>query len=166
VRGTAAAVLGLATICGSAPICAQAESGQKVSFRWRVPTAHYQTVEDSLVFDGKIEEERNTKGLLLVFVFVDVALLPSLVAAILTLRRKLVQPGLKIDARGTDIKIDVDPTLPRGTILLCDKTGCKLYELDQLTKPAELAHSRFFSNCSCVIYAVSISFFCFMDTLF
>ena len=45
-------------------------------------------------------------------------MLPSLVDAILTLRRKLVQPGLKIDARGTEIKIDVDPTLPRGTILL------------------------------------------------
>src|SRR5512132_3741381 len=136
--GTASAVLGQATVCASAPIRAQAESGQKVSFRWRVPTAHYQTVENGLIFDGNIEEERDTKGLPLVFVFVGVALLPSLVDAVLTLRRKLVQPGLRIDARGTVIKIDIDSTLPRGTILVVDNSGAKLYEPDQLTDPAEL----------------------------
>ena len=112
------------------PASAQTATVEEVSFRWRVPTAHYQTVENTLIFDGNIEEERDTKGLPLVFVFVGVALLPSLVDAILTVRRKLVQPGLTIDARGTPIRIDVDPTLPRGMILLCDKTGCKLYELE------------------------------------
>lgn len=124
-----------------APVSAagtQLAENERVRFRWRVPTAHYETVEESLVFEGEIEEERDTKGVL-VAVFVGVALLPSLVDSILKLRRKLVQPGLKIDARGPDIKIDVDPSLPRATILLCDKTGCKLYEPDQLTDPAELA---------------------------
>lgn len=119
----------------------QQADGEPVAFRWRVPSAHYQTVEDALRFEGTVEEERDTKGLPLVFVFVGVALLPSLVDAVLTLRRKLVQPGLKIDARGTDIKIGVDATLPPGTILLCDKTGCKLYEPDQLTDPAKLAEA-------------------------
>jgi hypothetical protein len=136
--GTAATVLGLAVLCGPVPIYAQSESGQEVSLRWRVPSIYYETVKNSLVFSGKIEEERDTKGLPLVVVFVGVALLPSLADAILTLRRKLVQPGLKIDARGTNIKIDVDPTLPRGTILLVDNSGAKLYEAAQLTNPAEL----------------------------
>lgn len=134
---TAAAALGLATARGSAPVHAQQGSGNNVSFRWRVPPAHYETLEQALVFDGRIEEERDTKGFL-VFVFVGVALLPSLVDSILTLRRRLVQPGILIDARGDLIKIDVDPTLPRGTILLCDKVGCRLYEPDQLTAPTEL----------------------------
>lgn len=116
----------------------QTAQNEPIRFRWRVPTAHYETVKDSLVFDGEIEAERDTKGLPLIFVFVGVALLPSLVDSILTLRRKLVQPGLRIDARGTDIKIDVDPTLPRGTILLVDNSGAKLYEPDQLTDPVEL----------------------------
>jgi hypothetical protein len=119
----------------------QTAENEPIRFRWRVPTGHYETVKDSLVFDGEIEEERNTKGLPLVFVFVGVALLPSLVDAILTLHRKLVQPGLKIDTRGTEIKIDVDPTLPRGTILLVDASGAKLYEPDQITDPAELAQT-------------------------
>src|SRR5512147_1505533 len=55
------------------------------------------------------------------------AMLPSL-DAILTLRCKLVQPDLKIDTGGTEIKIDVDPTLPHGTIVLVDASGAKLYE--------------------------------------
>lgn len=116
----------------------QRAHGEPVTFRWRVPSAHYQTVEDALRFEGIVEQERDTKGLQLVMVFVGVALLLSLVDAILVLRRKLVQPGLKIDARGAEIKIEVDPTLPRGTIVLCDQTRCKLYEPDQLTNPAEL----------------------------
>lgn len=117
---------------------AQTAENEPIRFRWRVPTAHYQTVENTLVFDGRVEEERDTKGVLVV-VFVGVAMLPSLVDAVLTLRRKLVQPGLKIDARGTEIKIEVDATLPRGTILLVDASGAKLYEPDQLTDSAELA---------------------------
>ncbi len=116
----------------------QRADGEPVAFRWRVPSAHYQTVEDALRFEGTVEQERGSKGLPLVMVFVGATLLPLLVDAILVLRRKLVQPGLKIDARGTEIKIEVDPTLPRATILLCDQTGCKLYEPDQLTAPAEL----------------------------
>lgn len=135
---TAGALLWLVGSFCSMPVRAQMERKDQVSFRWRVPSAHYETVEEALVFDGAIEEERGTKGLPLVLIFVGVALLPSLIDVILTLRSKLVQPGLKIDARGREIKIDVDPTLPRGTILVCDKTRCRLYEPDQLATPAEL----------------------------
>ena len=58
----AATVFGLAARAGS-PARAQSATEREVSFRWRVPTAHYETVKNSLVFDGKIEEERDTKGL-------------------------------------------------------------------------------------------------------
>lgn len=119
--------------------CVRAASEERVAFRWRVTPAHQQTVQDSLVFDGTVEQERDTKGLPFAVILVGVALLPSLADAILTLRRKLVQPGLIIDTRGAEIKIDVEPNLPRGTMLLVDESGSTLYEPDQLTQPAELA---------------------------
>jgi hypothetical protein len=118
------------------PVYAQA--GDEVSFRWRVPTAHYETVKSSLIFKGTVEEEHDTKGLPLIFIFIGVTLLPSLIDAIITLRRKLVEPGLKIDTRDKEVKIDVDSDLPRGSILLIDKKGAKLIEPDQLTVPSEL----------------------------
>lgn len=136
--GLTGVFVGLVPLAVLEPARAHTARGEEVSFRWRVPTAHYETVKDSLVFDGEIEEERDTKGLLLVLVFIGVAQLPSLVDAILTLRRNLVQPGLVIDARGAEIKIDADPTLPRATILLVDNSGAKLYQPGQLTDPAEL----------------------------
>ncbi|MFZ1413085.1 MAG: hypothetical protein WAS73_00680 [Defluviicoccus sp.] len=132
-------VLGLVPLARIQFVGAQTSADEAVSFRWRVPAAHYHTVQDSLVFDGKVEQERDTKGLPLVAVLVGVAMLPSLADAVLTLRRKLVQPGLKIDVRGPEIKIEIDPTLPRGMILLVDGSGAKLYEPNQLTVPAELA---------------------------
>jgi hypothetical protein len=114
------------------------EISQKVAFRWRVPIAQSEIVKNTLKFNGNIETEQDKKGLPLVFIFIGVSLLPSLVDAILTLRQKLVQPGLKIDARGSEIKIDVDPNLPRATVLLVDKSGAKIYEPDQLSTPTEL----------------------------
>src|SRR4051794_23055376 len=94
----------------------QGTAKEKVKFRLRVPAAHYEAVHDILQFEGKIEPERDTKGLPLSFIFVGLSLLPSLADAILTLRQRLVQPGIKIDTRGDEIRIDVAPDLPRGTI--------------------------------------------------
>lgn len=133
-----ASVFNWVALADSASTRVQPENERQVSFRWRVPTVHSKIVENSLVFDGSIEKESETKGLPLIFIFVGVALLPSLVDAILTLRRKLVQPGLKIDARLAEIKIEVDSALPSATILIVDKSGAKLYEPDQLTDPADL----------------------------
>lgn len=118
---------------------AQTSAETAVSFRWRVPDSHFQTVKDSLAFEGTVEQERDTKGLPLIAIIIGVAMLPSLADALLNLRRKLEQPGLKIDARNQEIKIDVDPTLPRGMILLVDSSGAKLYDSDQLTDPLVLA---------------------------
>ena len=54
--------LGLVSLASFQPARAQTATEKPVSFRWRVPTAHYQTVENTLVFDGSVEEERDTKG--------------------------------------------------------------------------------------------------------
>jgi hypothetical protein len=115
-----------------------AENAKEVSFRWRVPVAQSEIVKSNLKFSGTIDTEHDTKGLPLVLIFIGASLLPSLVDAILTLRQKLVQPGLKIDARGDEIKIDVDPDLPRASLLIVDQSGAKFYEPDQLSAPAEL----------------------------
>lgn len=134
-----ALTLGLGPLSMILYSCVQAAPKEKVAFRWRVMPAHQQAVQDSLMFDGRVEQERDTKGLPLAIILVGVALLPSLADAILTLRRKLLQPGLIIDTRGTEIKIDVEPRLPRGAILLVNDSGSTLYEPDQLTQSAELA---------------------------
>ena len=42
------------------------------------------------------------------------------------------------DARGDEIKIDIDPDLPRVRILLVDKSEAKIFEPDQLSTPTEL----------------------------
>ena len=83
------------------------ETDKEVSFRWRVPAAQSEIVKNNFEFTGIIETEDDTKGLPLVLIYIGVSLLPSLVDAILTLRQTLVQPGLKIDARGDEIKIAV-----------------------------------------------------------
>jgi hypothetical protein len=111
---------------------------EPVHFTWRVPVAHEQTVLESLRYEGTVTPERDTKGLPLAFIFAGVSMLPWLADAILTLRRKLVQPGIKIDTRGAEIKIEVDSTLPRGYILVVDAAGAKLYEPGEVASPAEL----------------------------
>jgi hypothetical protein len=132
--GTLAALWDLPTaICVNS-----ADTGPKVSFQWRVPVAQYEAVKTTLHFTGTIDKERDKKGLPLVFIFIGVTILPYLADAILKIRQKLVQPGLKIDARGADIKIDIDSNLPRGTILLVDTSGAKIFEPDQISTSTEL----------------------------
>lgn len=116
----------------------RAQDSAQISYRWRVPTAQIQIVKDSLRFSGQPETEKDQKGLPLVAIFAGVTLLPSLVDAILSVRQRLVQPGLKIDARGAEITIDIDPDLPHGTILLVDKSGSKIYEPRQPPTSADL----------------------------
>jgi len=138
---------GIAWVVGSVSGVAQAtrayseeteETNKEVSFRWSVPVAQYEIVKSSLKFTGTVTTEHDNKGLPLVIIFVGISLLPALVDAILTVRRKLVQPGLKIDTRGAEIKIEIDPDLPRGMILVVDTSGAKIYESNQLSMPTEL----------------------------
>src|SRR4051794_8034250 len=95
-------VWGIPVIMGLIPtIAASPQEVEKgIAYRWRVPVTYSDTVKESLKFKGKIETEQDSKGLPLIFIFAGVSLLPSLADAILTLRKKLVQPGIKIDARG------------------------------------------------------------------
>jgi hypothetical protein len=136
--GRIAAVVAILSEPAQAIRAYSADTAKEVAFRWRVPVAQSEIVKNNLKFTGKIDTEHDKKGLPLVLIFIGFSLLPSLVDAILTLRQKLVQPGLKIDARGDEIKIDVDPDLPRATILLVDKSGAKIFEPDQLSTPTEL----------------------------
>lgn len=115
-----------------------AGSDKKVTFRLRVPAPYYEIVKTTLAYSGSVEPEHDVKGLPFVFIFIGVCLLPSLADEILLLRRRLIQPGLKIDTRGDEIKVDVASDLPHGMILLVDKTGAKLIEPDRLNTSAEL----------------------------
>lgn len=112
---------------------------EKVEFSWRVSKAHQEIVEKKLKFDGNITPEKDAKGAILVFV--GVAMLPSLVDAILNLRDKLVRPGITIDTRGKKILIQTDSNLPGGSILLVDKDGSKLLEKGAIPSPAALVRA-------------------------
>jgi hypothetical protein len=128
--------LGLMPLLGLKPLRGWAadirESAGSVSFEWRVPVAQYDLVKSNLQFDGDIKTESDTKGLPFVFIFIGLTLLPSLADAVLKVRNKLIRPGVKIDARDKDVKVEIDPSLPKDTILTVDGTGAKLYDRDEI----------------------------------
>lgn len=110
-------------------------------FRWRVPIAHFETVKKELRFEGEITEEKDTKGLPLVFIFVGVVLLPYLAKAILAIRREIVYGGVLIDTRGDKIKIDTDKSLSSGVIVIVTPDGTQLYERDEIENPTEMVEA-------------------------
>ncbi|MEP6880281.1 MAG: hypothetical protein ABI865_15695 [Nitrosospira sp.] len=107
-----------------------------MEFSWRVSEAHQNIVENTLKFDGTIKSDEDAKGA--IYIFVGVAMLPSLVDAILNLRAKLVRPGIVIDTREREIKIETSSILPGGAILLVDKNGSSLMEKGEIPSPAGL----------------------------
>ncbi len=107
-------------------------------FQWRVPIAHFETVKKELRFEGEITEEKDAKGLPLVFIFVGAVLLPYLAKAILAIRREIVYGGVIIDTRGDKINIDTDKSLSSGVIVIVTPEGTKLYERDEIENPAEM----------------------------
>lgn len=109
---------------------------QQVAFSWRVSGAHQNIVKKTLKFDGTIKPDEDAKGA--IYLFVGVAMLPSLVDAILNLRAKLVRPGIIIDTREREIKIETSSTLPAGSILLVDKNGSSLMEKGEIPNPVGL----------------------------
>ena len=114
------------------------EANYNVEFSWRVSEAHREIVESSLANNRDISQAQDdeAKGLFIV-IFAGVIALPYLAEAILKLRDRLVQPGLKIDARGRKIHIETDSTLPKGYILLVDKSGGRLYPPGDIKNPTE-----------------------------
>ena len=118
------------------------ETAQPCNFRWRVTATHFETVEAKLrskeaKFEGKVEAEKDTKGLA-VFIFVGAVLVPYLVDAVLALRRDIVHGGVVIDTRGSEIVIDNDPRLDGGTLVLVTSEGVEIYERHDIVDPTEL----------------------------
>jgi hypothetical protein len=118
---------------------AQSTSGddRPLEFQWRVPQAHFETVKNELQFDGKIERENDSKGIL-IYIFVGAVLLPYLAKAVLALRREIVHGGIVIDTTGEKIDIDTDKSLPSGLIVMRTSEGAQLFERDEISDPAEL----------------------------
>lgn len=107
-------------------------------FEWRVPVVHFETVKKELQFEGVVTQEKDAKGVPLVFIFVGAVLLPYLAKAILALRREIVHGGVVIDTRGDKIDIDTDKRLPGGVIVMVTPEGSKFYERDEIGNPTEL----------------------------
>lgn len=110
-----------------------------VEFSWIVNEAHHDFVESILSQKGEVTktQDTDTKGGLVV-VFSGLIALPYLADALLKLRDRLVRPGLKIDARGKKILIEIDPILPHGYILLVDNAGSHLFAPSEIKDPAEM----------------------------
>jgi hypothetical protein len=119
---------------------AQTASDQDLprKFQWRVPKVHFETVKNELQFEGVVTQEKDAKGVPLVFVFVGAVLLPYLAKAVLALRREIVRGGVVIDTRGDEIDIDTDKSLPGGVIVMVTSEGTQLYERDEIGNPTDL----------------------------
>jgi hypothetical protein len=117
---------------------AATEEGEPVTFRWRVPVAHLETVQQSLSYEGRIEREKDTKGAW-VFVFVGVALLPYVAKSILELMRQVEHGGVIIDACGPEVEIDTNKQMPHGMIIVrnCKDVDLKVY-WDEIEGPSQL----------------------------
>lgn len=112
-----------------------AEGDESVEFSWRVGDAHREFLTTQLKVEPTQPEDE--KGLF-IFIFAGIVALPYLADAVLKLRDRLVTPGIKIDARGKKILIETDSTLPKGHILLVDKSGGKLYPPGEIKDPTTL----------------------------
>lgn len=106
--------------------------------RWRVPVAHFKTVETNLRFEGTVTSEKNEKGIPLVFIFIGAVILPYLADAVLALRREILYGGVVIDTRGSEIVIENDKRLDAGIIVVITPSGTDLYERDEFGDPREL----------------------------
>jgi hypothetical protein len=129
----------LATAGASRPSFAQKASSAELNYRMRIPDALTEGVRGDLKHKGSVEHESDAKGLPVVAILVGVALLPTLVDAVMKLRARLVQPGLVIDTRDRTIRIETNTSVPKGYILLVSKEGSNLMDSTQLKDTAELA---------------------------
>jgi hypothetical protein len=144
VDRTRRGLLGALVAGGMAPLIAptlgMATSTEETpqNFRWRVPVAHVETVKNNLRFDGSVTNEKDEKGIPLMFVFLGAVLLPYLADAVLALRRDIVYGGVVIDMRGSEIVIENDKRLDSGVILVITPDGSDFYERDDIKAPNEL----------------------------
>lgn len=130
-----AAIVGVCPVLSFEPAYA---SDRPHEFQWRVPKAHFKTVQDELKFNGDITHDNDAKGLPLVYIFAGAVLLPYLAKAVLALRRQMVYGGVVIDARGEKIDIQTDKSLPGGAIVVVTTSGANFYEPNEIESPAML----------------------------
>ena len=107
-------------------------------FRWHVPGAHKEEIEQTLKFKGQATQEKDTKGIV-VWIFVGLVLLPDLAKAIYNLVQGMKKGGVRIDTRGGKFEIDTDKSLPVGMVAVASDAGTDLYERDDLSTSSELA---------------------------
>jgi hypothetical protein len=116
------------------PVIGQGDEQRR--FRWRVPASKQAMVEETLVFEGMIEPDTESRGF--VVVVVGAALLVHLARSVLRLHDEL-QGGTVIDARREELVIERDATLPGDIIVIVDAEGAKMHERSALPSPEALA---------------------------
>jgi hypothetical protein len=129
-----AAIIGLLT--ARPHRLAQAQDDEPVSFRWRVPAPKQALVEETLVFDGTIEPDTESRGFMVMVA--GAALLIYLARAVLRLHDEL-EGGTVIDVRGDEILIERRADLPGDIIVIVDAEGAKMQQRSELASPADLA---------------------------
>ncbi|MFK7880157.1 hypothetical protein [Roseobacter sp.] len=138
-RSIAAALtcLALSFATGTAAL---AQEKENISVLWEMTETDAERVASKLDFEGEIQpvEGEAVRGAPLV-VLVGVAVLPSLVDAVITFYRDLTQGGVIIDASGEQIAIETSTGLPYGTILVRDANGIEIQNFRSTPKPADLS---------------------------
>lgn len=114
----------------------QAQDDEPRAFRWRVPAPKQALVEETLVFDGTIEPDTESRGFIVIVA--GAALLVYLARAVLRLHDEL-EGGTVIDVRGEEIMIERRADIPGDIIVIVDAEGAKMHQRSDLTSPADLA---------------------------
>ena len=118
---------------------AEAGEGKRLSFRLMVPEAHKKTVESELAYEGTVKKAEG-KGVV-VWIFVGLALVPSLVQAVIKLQRQIQYGGIVIDVRKAPLDIRVDKRLPSGLIVVLQPDGKVQFERDEVEGPDKIIES-------------------------
>ncbi len=124
-----------AGVSGSVPRLARSQEEMQ-RFRWRVPAPKQDLIEETLVFDGMIEPDTESRGFIIVIV--GAALLVQLARSVLRLHDEL-EGGTVIDARGDELLIERNAELPGDIIIIVDSEGAKMHERSALPSPEALA---------------------------
>lgn len=127
------------TMLGFRETTAEAGEDERLSFRLMVPEAHRKTVENELTYEGEVKKAEG-KGVV-VWVFVGLALVPSLVQAVIKLQRQIQYGGIVIDTRKTPLDIRVDKRLPSGLIVVLQPDGKVQFERDEVEGPDKIIES-------------------------
>ena len=127
------------TMLGFRETTAEAGEDERLPFRLMVPEAHKKTVENELTYEGEVKKAEG-KGAI-VWVFVGLTLVPSLVQAVIKLQRQIQYGGIVIDTRKEPLDIRVDKQLPSGLIVVVQPDGKVQFERDEVEGPDKIVES-------------------------